>query len=58
MNNLVVPPNEAVMTGHSRSKNGVASARLCPAIQALPLGTKDVDARHQAGHDEADRSAP
>jgi hypothetical protein len=41
------------MAGHSRSKNGVATARLCPAIHAfLAGGTKDVDARHKAGHDE------
>jgi len=34
------------MAGHSRSKNGVASARLCPAIHVfLAGGTKDVDAR-------------
>src|SRR5579883_48427 len=42
-----------VMAGHSRSKNGVASARLCPAIHAFGHNdSKDVDARHKAGHDE------
>jgi hypothetical protein len=42
------------MAGHSRSKIGVDSARLCPAIYVLffvPL-PQDVDARHKAGHDE------
>jgi len=38
------------MAGNSRPKDGVASARLCPAIHAL-TGKKDVDARHKAGHD-------
>jgi hypothetical protein len=41
-----------VMAGHSRSKNGVASARLCPAIHVFSRGKEDVDARHKAGHDE------
>jgi hypothetical protein len=41
------------MAGHSRPKDGVASARLCPAIHVfLVRGTKDVDARRKAGHDE------
>jgi hypothetical protein len=41
------------MAGHSRSKNGVASLAYVPAIHALPLRqTKDVDARHRAGHDD------
>jgi len=43
------------MAGHSRSKNGVASARLCPAIHVFHDGEKDVDARHKAGHDEVER---
>jgi hypothetical protein len=35
-----------VMAGHSRSKNGVASARLCPAIHVFVCPVKkDVDAR-------------
>jgi len=36
-----------VMAGHSRPKDGVASARLCPAIHVLrwPAKRKDVDAR-------------
>ncbi len=48
-------PNEAVMAGLSRLKDGVASARLCPAIHALPRGTKNVDARDKPGHDDAER---
>jgi len=38
------------MAGHSRLKDGVASARLCLAIHVLDA-KKDVDARHKAGHD-------
>jgi hypothetical protein len=41
------------MAGHSRPKDGVASARLCPAIHALPRCTKNVDARDKPGHDES-----
>jgi hypothetical protein len=41
------------MAGHSRSKNGVASARLCPAIHVShAVNKKDVDARLKAGHDD------
>jgi hypothetical protein len=41
------------MAGHSRSKNGVASARLCPAIHAfVDQVKKDVDARVKPAHDE------
>jgi hypothetical protein len=41
------------MAGHSRLKDGAASARLCPAIHALASAAlQDVDARHKAGHDE------
>jgi signal peptidase II len=41
------------MAGHSRPKDGVASARLCPAIHVLLCRTKkDVDARDRPGHDE------
>ena len=29
--------SRAIMAGHSRSKNGVASARLCPAIHVFPV---------------------
>jgi hypothetical protein len=47
--------NEAVMAGLSRPKDGVASARLCPAIHALLQGTKNVDARDKPGHDDAER---
>jgi hypothetical protein len=40
------------MAGHSRVKDGVASARLCPAIHVLLIAAKDVDARDKPGHDE------
>jgi len=41
------------MAGHSRQEDGVASASLCPAIHVCLGGNeKDVDARHEAGHDE------
>jgi hypothetical protein len=42
------------MAGHSRPKDGVASARLCPAIHVFVLDVKkeDVDARDKRGHDE------
>jgi hypothetical protein len=42
------------MAGHSRSKNGVASARLFPAIHVFLRKNvaEDVDARHKAGHDD------
>jgi hypothetical protein len=40
------------MAGHSRQKDGVASASLCPAIHVLDMEKKDVDARHKAGHDD------
>jgi hypothetical protein len=34
------------MPGHSRPKDGVASARLCPGIHVLQhRGSKDVDGR-------------
>jgi uncharacterized membrane protein len=40
------------MAGHRRPKDGVASARLCPAIHVLFSGSdKDVDARNKPGHD-------
>jgi hypothetical protein len=41
-----------VMAGHSRLKDGVASARLCPAIHVFcPRSKKNVDARDKRGHD-------
>jgi hypothetical protein len=42
------------MAGHSRSKNGVASLAYVPAIHVFlgRFSRKDVDARHEAGHDE------
>jgi A/G-specific adenine glycosylase len=50
------------MAGHSRPKDGVASARLCPghprlSFLLLAQLQKDVDARHKAGHDELCRKA-
>jgi A/G-specific adenine glycosylase len=39
------------MAGHCRPKDGVASARLCPAIDVMALAKKDVDARDKRGHD-------
>jgi hypothetical protein len=42
-----------VIAGHSRPKDGVASARLCPTIHALALREKDVDARHKAAQGRA-----
>ena len=41
------------MAGHSRPKDGVLSHAYVPAIHVLVLDatTKDVDARHKAGHD-------
>ena len=43
-----------VMAGHSRPKDGVASLAYVPAIHVLLSGTKVVDARHKAGHDEGE----
>jgi hypothetical protein len=41
-----------VMAGQSRLKDGVASARLCPAIHVWTAAKKkDVDARDKPGHD-------
>jgi len=42
---------ELVMPGHSRLKDGVASARLCPGIHVV-LRKQDVDGRNKSGHDE------
>jgi hypothetical protein len=42
----------AVMAGHSRLKDGVASARLCPAIHAFSCENQRVDARDKPGHDD------
>jgi hypothetical protein len=39
------------MAGHSRPKDGVASLAYVPAIHAFVATKKDVDARHEAGHD-------
>jgi branched-chain amino acid transport system permease protein len=43
------------MAGHSRPKDGVASARLCPATHVFFAAAKqDVDARDKSGHDEGE----
>jgi hypothetical protein len=45
---------EFVMPGHSRPKDGVASARLCPGIHVfVASGKKGVDGRDKPGHDES-----
>jgi hypothetical protein len=42
---------------HSRSKTGVASLAYVPAIYVFGLTrSQDVDARHEAGHDEPECS--
>jgi hypothetical protein len=46
--------NHAVMAGHSRSKNGVASLAYVPAIHVFfAEQQQDVDARDKPGHDGA-----
>jgi hypothetical protein len=40
------------MAGHSRPKDGVASARLCPAIHVFANSKENVDARVKPGHDD------
>jgi hypothetical protein len=41
------------MAGHSRPKDGVASARRCLAAHVFAFERfEDMDARHKAGHDE------
>jgi hypothetical protein len=47
---------EPVMPGHSRPKDGVASARLCPGNHVfLSFQRQDVDGRNKSGHDERER---
>jgi hypothetical protein len=42
-----------VVPAHSRSKNGVASLRLCRGHPRLKSqANKDVDGRNKSGHDE------
>ncbi|SFV15929.1 MULTISPECIES: hypothetical protein [Bradyrhizobium] len=43
----------AVMAGHSRPKDGVASLAYVPAIHELSRGTQNVDARDKPAHDVA-----
>jgi hypothetical protein len=38
------------MAGHSRLKDGVATARLSPAIHVFGSKREDVDARDKRGH--------
>jgi hypothetical protein len=45
--------NDAVMPGHSRSKNGVAPLACVPGIHAL-AEKEDVDGRVKPGHDEGE----
>jgi hypothetical protein len=49
-----------IVAGHSRPKDGVASARLCPAIHVFLAATaeKDVDGRDKPGHDDVERATP
>jgi hypothetical protein len=43
------------MAGHSRPKDGVLSHAYVPAIHVLFAAmTKDMDARHKAGHEVGD----
>jgi hypothetical protein len=44
------------MAGHSRPKDGVASLAYVPAIHVF-LSSQDVDARHEAGHDDGEAEA-
>jgi hypothetical protein len=48
------PSIHSVIAGHSRPKDGVASARLCPAIHLLRkmILRRLMDARIKSGHDE------
>jgi hypothetical protein len=48
------PSTHSVIAGHSRPKDGVASARLCPAIHLLRkmILRRMMDARVKPGHDE------
>ena len=41
-----------VMAGHSRPKDGVASARLCPGHPRSSPSRQNVDARDKPGHDD------
>ena len=46
------------MAGLSRPKDGVASLAYVPAIHVSTVASpQDVDARNQAGHDEAEFAA-
>ncbi len=56
--NMSASHKHTVMAGNSRQKDGLASARLCPAIHVLASGKEDVDTRDKPGHDEVDRCAP
>ncbi|WP_156489492.1 hypothetical protein [Bradyrhizobium sp. DOA1] len=53
--NLNARKDEAVMPGHSRSKNGVAWLAYVPGIHVLRAAWQSVDGRDKPGHDEAER---
>ncbi len=44
------------MAGHNRPKDGIASLAFVPAIHSY-FRSQNVDARHEAGHDELNRYA-
>jgi hypothetical protein len=56
--NISASQKQAVIAGHSRPKDGVASARLCPAIHGFIAACQDVDGRDKPGHDEVYRCVP
>ena len=45
------------MAGHSRPKDGLASARLCAAIHVFAASKKAVGARVKPGHDDGENEA-
>src|SRR5580700_2763682 len=47
----------SVIAGHSRPKDGVASARPCPAIHPSNVFFKEMDARIKSAHDEGCKSS-
>jgi hypothetical protein len=56
--NIGASDSYAVMAGHSRSKDGVAFARLCPDIHVFLAACQDMDGRDKPGHDDVDRHVP
>ncbi len=56
---MTVEPTFPVMAGHSRPKDGVASARLCPGHpRLLSCQLQNVDARDKPGHDDLGPDSP